>query len=70
MSKSGAAEAEVGDLAVGRGDDAVDPAGLVADLDAHARRDVEPAVAVDAHAVGAAVVGGVGHVQVDSSVCL
>ena len=48
------AEAEVGDLAVGRGDDAVDAAGLVADLDAHPRRDIEPAVAVDPHAVGPA----------------
>ena len=63
MSKFGAAEAEVRDLAVGRRDDAVDAARLVADLDAHARRDVEPAVAVDPHAVGAGVVGGVGHVQ-------
>ena len=38
--------------------------GLVADLNAHPRGDVQPAVAVDAHAVGAAVVGRVGHVQV------
>ncbi len=64
MSKFSPPKAEVGDLAVGRGDDAVDPAGLVADLDAHPGRDVEPAVAVDAHAVGAGVVGGVGDVQV------
>ena len=61
------AEAEVGDLAVGRGDDAVHAARLVADLDAHPRRDVEAAVAIDADAVGAGVVGRVGHVEVEES---
>ena len=64
MSKFSPPKHEVRDLAVRRGDDAVHAAGLVADLDAHPRGDVEPAVAVDSHAVGAAVVGRVGHVQV------
>ena len=62
--KVGTAETEVGDLAVGRGNDAVHPPCLVADLDAQARRDVQPAVAIDTHPVGAAVIVSVGYVQV------
>src|SRR5262249_22825806 len=60
----GAAEAEVRDAAIGRRDDGVDPAGLVADLDAHPGGDVKAAVAVGPHPVGAGVVGGVGDVEV------
>src|SRR5580692_2811276 len=60
-----AAEAEVGDVAVGGRDDAADAAGGVGDLDAHVGRTVQAAVAVDADAVNAAVVGSVGHVQVE-----
>ncbi len=58
------AEADVGDAAVGCRDDAVDPAGLIADLDAHPRGDVESTVAVHPHAVGTAVVRGIGYVEV------
>src|SRR6185437_5477404 len=58
-----AAEAEIRELAVGRGDDAVHPPGLIANLDAHQRGSIEPAVAVHAQPVHAAVVGVVGHVQ-------
>ncbi len=63
----GAAEAEVGDLAIGRGDDAVHTAGLVADLDTHARRDIQTAVAVDTNSVGTGGVGGIGRVQMIKS---
>ena len=61
--KSGAAEAEVGDLTVGGGDDAIHPPGLITDLDAHPGCDVEPAVTIDANAVGSAIVGWIGRVQ-------
>src|SRR5438874_7130930 len=50
-----AAERQVGDAAVGRWDDAVHSAGLIADLDAHPRGDIEPPIAIDADAVGAGV---------------
>src|SRR4030095_10630554 len=58
-----AAEGEGGALAVGGGEDAVDAAALVADLHAQARGDVEAAIDIDAHAVAARIVGGVGGVQ-------
>ena len=64
MSKFGPPKVRFAHLAVGRRDDAVHAARLIADLQAHARGDVQPAVAVGPHAVGAAVVGRVGHVQV------
>lgn len=51
-------------LPLGGRNDPVHAAGLVAELDAHARGDIEPAVAVDPHAVRAGVVGRVGRVQV------
>ena len=65
MLKFGAAEAEVGDPAVGRGDDALTRPGWSQTWMPMRRRDIQPAVAVDAHAVGAGVVGGVGRVQVE-----
>src|SRR5579859_2794906 len=41
--------------AFGLADDAVDTPGLVADLDAHFRGDIKPALRVNGHAVGAAL---------------
>src|SRR5262249_43829982 len=58
-----AAEREVRDPSVGGGKDRVDPAGLVADLDAEPRGGVEPSVAVDADAIRPGVVGGVGGME-------
>src|SRR5579883_2180352 len=58
-----AAEAKVRNSAVGRGDDAIDAAGLIAHLDAQTRRHVQPTVAVHSDAVCAAVIGSVRHVQ-------
>ena len=42
---------------------AIHPSGLVADLDAETRRDIESSIPIHAHAVRAAVFGRVGHVQ-------
>lgn len=52
----GAGEAEVGGdaVAVGEGEDEVDAAGLVEDLDAHGGGDEEPAIAGGFEAIGAA----------------
>src|SRR5689334_6811535 len=51
-----AAEGEGGDFAVGCRQDAVDSPGLVAHLHAEARRDVQPAVDVDAHSISAGII--------------
>lgn len=59
-----AAESEVREFAVGRGQERTgDPAGRIADLNAQPRGNIQPAIAIDVQAVGAAVVGRVGHVQ-------
>ncbi len=58
-----AAESEIGDFAVRRRDDRVHSSGLIADLNAHLRRNVKTPVAVNTHAVGLAVVAGVGNVK-------
>ena len=60
-----AAKTQVRAFPVWGGDDAVHSAGLIADLDAHARGDIEPTVAIDAQAIGAAVVGRIWHMQVE-----
>src|SRR5262249_17325683 len=59
-----AAEAEIGNLTVGRWDNAVHAPGLVAHLNAQPRGHIEPAVPVHAHAIGSAVVCAIGHMQV------
>ena len=50
---------------LGRGDDAVDPSGLVEDLDAHRRGCVEAASGIDAQAAHTGTRGVVGQVQVE-----
>jgi hypothetical protein len=57
-----AAESQIRDSAVRRRDDRVHAPRLIANLNAHTRRNVEPPVAVDAHAVGLAAVNRVGDV--------
>ncbi len=46
------------------GDDSVYPARLIAKLDPHLRRDVQPTVRIHGHAIGAAAGFAVGNVQV------
>src|SRR5262245_27352576 len=58
-----AAEGQIRDSAVRGRNDRVHAPELIANLNAHTRRNIEPPVAVDAHAVGLAAVDRVGHVD-------
>src|SRR5271156_2962872 len=58
------AEGEVGDFAVGGWNDADHAASLIADLNADAGGDIQPAVAIDAHTVVGGVVRPIGNVEV------
>src|SRR5690349_10614692 len=58
-----AAEGEIGDSMVWRRQNRLHSSGLVADLYSHRRGDVKTAVAVNADAVGVALVRGVRDVQ-------
>jgi hypothetical protein len=58
-----AAEGEIRNAAVGCGNDAIHAAGLVADLDTHFRRDIQPPVAIDPNTIRSGIVGCVGRVQ-------
>src|SRR5437588_407431 len=54
---------EVGQFAVRCGNDALHPAGLIADLNAHAGCDIESSFAIDSNAIGTALIRSVGHMQ-------
>src|SRR5262249_33148421 len=58
-----ASESQIGDSAVRSRNDRVHAAGLIANLDAHARRNIQPPVAINAHAVGLTAVNRIGYVQ-------
>jgi hypothetical protein len=58
-----ASEADFANAPCGTGNDTVDSAGLVADLNAHVGGDVETAITIDFQSVGAAFVDRVGLVE-------
>src|SRR6266404_2421823 len=58
-----AAESEVRESVVWRRNNALHSPGLIADLNAHRSGDIQSAFAVDANAIGVALVRSVRHVQ-------
>src|SRR5216683_1083004 len=56
-------ESKVGRPAVRRGNNALHPAGLIADLYPHRRSDVKASIAIHSNSVCVAAVGSVRHVQ-------
>jgi hypothetical protein len=67
VAKIVATEADFGNAPYGTGNDTVDSAGLVADLNAYVGGDVETAITIDFQTVGAAFVDRVGLVEMKKS---